>query len=122
MAQIQAQIVNAIAGGAIAQWTLVKMGTGGKVVSCSAATDIPIGVATVPAAADGDAISLQSINESYQVKVKNGTAISQDGSAVGTNASATLVRKTSGFAIGFLKGTAKAGEVAEVIVMPHAVS
>ena len=119
MAQLCGPIVTGIAGGAIAQFQLVKMSTGKKFVACNNTNDIPVGVATVKADADGDAISLQAIANSYQIKVKTGGTAIGDGVAVGTNGSGLLAAKTSGHRIGFVLGEAEIGEVAEVIVAVH---
>ena len=119
MAQISSPIQTAIAGGEIAAYQFVKMGTGGKLVAVTATGDIPVGVAMEAAAADGDAFSLQPVSGSYQMKVQTGAAIT-DGQSVGTNAGGLLEHKSTGWRLGFLKGASPdTGEIAEVIVSVH---
>lgn len=66
------------AGGAIAAGEFVKFSSG-KVVKCSAATDIAVGVALDSAAASGDLIPVQLLTSGDTVTVKAGGEVAQGG-------------------------------------------
>ena len=124
MAQVRPNFLGGKAGAAISTaFTFVKQDDDGDVISCSAATDIPIGVA-VEAVSAGRPVAYYSIATSAKIKVKVSTSGINNSAAVGTNASGRLVAKaTSGdYAVGFAVGDLKAGEIGEVIVAPHEVA
>ncbi len=76
------------AGAAIAAGEFVKFSSG-KVVKCSAATDVAIGVALDAASASGDLVPVQLLTSGDTVLVKAGGAVAQGGtvSCLGTTVS-----------------------------------
>lgn len=63
-----------IAGGAITQYSAVKLNSSAKFVACTAITDIPDGIAQTAAAADGDQLTVRTINGSIS-KYRYGATI-----------------------------------------------
>ncbi len=102
-----------VAGAAIAAGEFVKFSSG-KVVKCSAATDIAIGVALDSASADGDNIPVQLLTGSDTVIVKAGGAVAQGGtlSCLGTTVS-TAGALQYGIA---LEAATASGDLIEAIV------
>lgn len=84
--------VTFVAGGAITQYTLVKMSADNTVVACAAVTDVPIGVAQDGAVNVGDAVSVRIVGLS---KVVASAAIAA-GVPIGTSATGTAVAETIG--------------------------
>ena len=123
MAQVLPKFLNGNAGAAIqTAFTFVKQNARGDVIPVSAATDIPVAVAT-EAVASGRPVSLYHIGTSAKIKVKaSNTAIAAN-AAVGTNNSGRLVAKTTNgdYAIGYAVGAIEANEIGMVVVAPHEV-
>lgn len=101
------------AGGAIDQGEFVKFSSG-KVVKCSAATDIAVGVALDSAAASGDLVPVQLLTSSDTVLVKAGGAVAQGGtlSCLGTTV-ATAGALQYGIA---LEAATASGQLVEAMV------
>ena len=101
------------AGAAIAKGEFVKFSSG-KVVKCSAATDIAVGVALDSAAASGDLVPVQLLTSSDTVLVKAGGAVAQGGtlSCLGTTV-ATAGALQYGIA---LEAATASGQLVEAMV------
>ena len=102
----------------------MKQDNDGDVINCSAATDIPIGVAVrgrVCGATGGLLFHRDECEDQGQGKH---VPRSPTPPLWGRIASGRLVAKTTSgdYAVGFAVGDIKAGEIGEVIVAPHEVA